>query len=105
MESKEKNSNSTLKKSQDRLIKALDIVESVFERKIDSMKQSHDQIVDKLKERVEELELQNRDLTFALEKVTNNHDHTKNITSGVVQELDDTIESLERILKVHHADN
>ena len=105
MENKKKISNLLIKKSQERLVKALDAVESSFGRKVSSLKFVHNEEVEKLNSQISEYQSQNRELTFALEKLTNNNDCRKNVTDGVVQELDETIESLEKILKVHHADN
>ena len=105
MENKKKISNLLIKKSQDRLVKALDKLESEIVTKIYLAKSSQADVLEQLKEELTQVKLQNRELSFALDKLSNSSEYEQSNVGEAVVELDETIENIERILKVQDADN
>jgi len=105
MENKKKISALLIKKSQERLVKAFDQLESVIENKISLCKSSQTVEFEKFNNEISQLKMRNRELTFALDKLTGANEYNHNIIDGAVVELDETIENIEKILKVHNAGN
>ena len=105
MENKKKISNLVIKKSQERLVKALDKLESVIVNRVNLAKSSQNLELDNLRVELDQLKLQNRELSFALEKLTNLAEQESGKIDSAVVDLDETIENIERILKIQDADN
>lgn len=105
MENKKKLSNLLIKKSQERLVKALDKLESIVTEKINLAKSSQTVEIIGLRDEVEQLRLHNRELSFALDKLTSSAEQENERVDCAVVELDETIENIERILKIQDADN
>ena len=105
MENKKETTSFLIKKSKDRLIKALDGLGLIVEKKLNLVRSVKDDEIIKLKKELEECEAKNSDLATELERTANSYDKTKTVTENIVHELDDTINNLEKILKERHADN
>ena len=93
MENKKTISNLVIRKSKDRLVKALDDLELMVERRINFLKALHEEEINKLKDEI-----------FALKKQNSLVEQVKPDSTST-HELDDTIDNLEKFLKERHADN
>jgi len=105
MENKKKISGILIKKSQERLVKALDKLESTIVAKLESAKSSQDSELVGMKEELSKVQLQNRELNYALDKIAATSESGQSNIEGAIVELDETIENIERILKIQNADN
>jgi hypothetical protein len=105
MENKKKISNLLIKKSQDRLVKALDKLESVIANKINLAHSASNLELTAMRSELNQMQLKNKELSFALERLTINTDIEHYDDNLKELSLDNAIESIEKILKVKDADN